>query len=151
MGIFEKALQKAAKDSGDAREHEHYDDNGNLIDLTEYPDEETGELPPAEMADSRQGEATDEQPPLAEMADSLKSEGPGHEVKLDLSGLIESGLVDPRSNQVNHTTEEFRRIKRPLLMHVTGKGASVVPNANMIMVTGHWPGRGRHSLPSTWP
>ena len=114
----------------------------NLLDLKEYPDEETGELPPAELADSSEGEETGERL-RAELAENPAAEGPGREIKLDLSGLIEAGLVDPRSKQVNHTTEEFRRIKRPLLMHVAGKGASVVPNANMIMVTSALPGEGK--------
>lgn len=125
MGIFEKAFEKAAKGFGDTRDDELYDATDDLLDLTEHSGEETVELPPAETADS------------------LRVEGPGREVKLDLNGLIESGLVDPRSKQVNHTTEEFRRIKRPLLMHVMGKGATVVANANMIMVTSALAGEGK--------
>lgn len=59
----------------------------------------------------------------------------GKVVNLDLSGLREAGLVDPRSAKTNRLAEEFRQIKHPLIMHVNGKGATVVPNANMIMVT----------------
>jgi len=59
----------------------------------------------------------------------------GKAVTLDLSGLQEAGLVDPRSARKSRLTEEFRRIKHPLIMHANGKGASVVANANMIMVT----------------
>ena len=69
--------------------------------------------------------------------------GSGKQVTLDLSRLREAGLVDPGSNKSNRTTEEFRRIKRPLLMHVRGEGATVVDNANMIMVTSALPGEGK--------
>jgi len=40
-------------------------------------------------------------------------------------------------------TEEFRRIKRPLLHNVSGKGATVVENSNMIMITSALPGEGK--------
>jgi exopolysaccharide/PEP-CTERM locus tyrosine autokinase len=59
----------------------------------------------------------------------------GKEVVLDLSGLKEAGLVNPKSGKADRLTEEFRRIKHPLITHIKGKGASIVPNANMIMVT----------------
>jgi len=67
----------------------------------------------------------------------------GRQVALDLSGLKEAGLVDPRSGKTNRLTEEFRRIKHPLIMHANGKGASVVANANMIMVTSSLAGEGK--------
>jgi exopolysaccharide/PEP-CTERM locus tyrosine autokinase len=67
--------------------------------------------------------------------DSSPPDMHGKAVTLDLSGLQEAGLVDPRSARKNRLTEEFRRIKHPLIMHANGKGASVVANANMIMVT----------------
>jgi exopolysaccharide/PEP-CTERM locus tyrosine autokinase len=57
--------------------------------------------------------------------------------------LRDAGLVDPRSDKTNRTTEEFRRIKRPLLMHARGEGATMVANANMIMVTSALPGEGK--------
>jgi receptor protein-tyrosine kinase len=62
---------------------------------------------------------------------------------LDLNRLRDAGLVDPKSNKTNRTTEEFRRIKRPLLMHIRGEGATVVDNANMIMVTSALAGEGK--------
>ena len=67
----------------------------------------------------------------------------GKLVELDLSGLRDAGLVDPLSKEVNRTTEEFRRIKRPLLVNVRGEGASVVPNANIIMVSSALAGEGK--------
>ena len=67
----------------------------------------------------------------------------GKEVALDLSGLREIGVVDPRSGKNNRITEEFRRIKHPLIMHADGKGASVVANANLIMVTSSLPSEGK--------
>jgi receptor protein-tyrosine kinase len=75
--------------------------------------------------------------------DGSPSGAHGKEVALDLSGLEESGFVDPRSARKNRLTEEFRRIKHPLIMHANGKGASVVANANMIMVTSSLAGEGK--------
>ena len=42
--------------------------------------------------------------------------------------------------------EEFRRIKRPLLANAFGKGASLIENGNLIMVTSALPGEGKSSI-----
>jgi exopolysaccharide/PEP-CTERM locus tyrosine autokinase len=75
--------------------------------------------------------------------DGSPSGAHGKAVALDLSRLEGSGFVDPRSVRKNRLTEEFRRIKHPLIMHANGKGASVVANANMIMVTSSLAGEGK--------
>ncbi len=121
MSIFDKAFEKLGNVPGD---------------LQGLPDE----------YDNRGGEARhegtfDAASPDREWAKSMPGNNGfppgahGREVALDLSRLKEAGLVDPRSGKTNRLTEEFRRIKRPLIMHANGKGASVVSNANMIMVT----------------
>lgn len=143
MSIFEKALEKAGKNPDKRPVDDLLDDRaGNLQEIPEYPEEgvESG-FAAADTEDS------------AAIAESFVqpepwNEGPLHTssgklVELDLSGLKDTGLVDPRSSQINRTTEEFRRIKRPLLMNVRGEGASVVPNANMVMVTSALAGEGK--------
>jgi protein-tyrosine kinase len=56
-------------------------------------------------------------------------------IKLDLNRLQAVGIVDAETGKSNPIAEEFRNIKRPLLMHALGQGATQVHNANLIMVT----------------
>jgi len=63
-------------------------------------------------------------------------------VQLDLTALSGSGFVTPNSPR-SVTTDQYRVIKRPLLENATGKGASLVANGNLIMVTSALPGEGK--------
>lgn len=136
MSIFEKAFEKT---SGQTTEDLLDDSVDELLDMPELPAlDEAAQAGPGDAGESpeRPGEpgARDRE---------LPGSGAGKMVNLDISGLKETGLVDPRSKEVNRTTEEFRRIKRPLLMNVRGEGASEVANANMIMVTSALAGEGK--------
>ena len=61
---------------------------------------------------------------------------------LPLSKLESMGLVSP-NNPRSQIAEEFRGIKRPLLMNIDGKGVEQVENANLIMVTSSVQGEGK--------
>ena len=52
------------------------------------------------------------------------------------------GIVTPDA-QRSQIAEEYRTIKRPLLMNIDGRGAAVVDNANLILVTSALPGEGK--------
>lgn len=68
----------------------------------------------------------------------------GADIEIDLEKLNARGILDPREDpRSNRIAEEFRRIKRPLLMHILGKGASQVERANLIMVTSSIAGEGK--------
>lgn len=63
-------------------------------------------------------------------------------VHIDLTALGASGFVTPNVRR-SATTEQYRVIKRPLLDNATGKGASLVANGNLIMVTSALAGEGK--------
>lgn len=63
-------------------------------------------------------------------------------VKIDLNALTRDGYVTPSAPR-SAIADQYRVIKRPLLANATGKGASVVPNGNRIMVTSAMPGEGK--------
>ena len=132
MSIFEKAFEKSGKATGEEQADQLFETPDGLMNIPSSLDDEgvdasLSEDPDTGLWDGSQPQAT----------------GSGKQVMLDLSRLRDAGLVDPKSNKTNRTTEEFRRIKRPLLMHVRGEGATVVDNANMIMVTSALPGEGK--------
>ena len=142
MSIFERAFEKAGKDSGKHQADELVD--GSADDLMDNPEHPEGCATDSEFAGAGDSAGVVERVVQPESWDkSLSSDGSGKLVKLDFSGLRDAGLVDPRSKKVNRITEEFRRIKRPLLMNVRGEGASIVPNANIIMVSSALAGEGK--------
>jgi receptor protein-tyrosine kinase len=132
MSIFEKAFEKAGKGTSEEQADPLFDSSDVLLNVPESLDEEGAKHGLAEDLDSELW-----------IENQSQAAGSGKQVSLDLSRLRDAGLVDPGSNKTNRTTEEFRRIKRPLLLHVRGEGATVVDNANMIMVTSALPGEGK--------
>ena len=63
-------------------------------------------------------------------------------VEIDLIALAAAGYLTPNSPRTT-ATDQFRVIKRPLLDNATGKGAAMVANGNLIMVTSSLPGEGK--------
>lgn len=61
---------------------------------------------------------------------------------LPLKEMTEKGIVTPQKPG-SHIADEFRAIKRPILMNIDQQGASIVQNANLIMVTSALPGEGK--------
>jgi protein-tyrosine kinase len=65
-----------------------------------------------------------------------------HSVTINLARLKATGFVTPDADRTE-IAEEFRLIKRPLLINATGQGGEAVPRGNMIMVTSALPGEGK--------
>lgn len=63
-------------------------------------------------------------------------------VEIDLEALALAGIVSPNAPR-SQIADQFRVIKRPLISNAMGKGASVVANGNLIMVTSALPGEGK--------
>lgn len=64
------------------------------------------------------------------------------EFELDLKKLSEIGYLTPDSNNKS-LSEEYRAIKRPVLMNAFGKGAAPVERGNLIAITSSLPGEGK--------
>jgi len=64
------------------------------------------------------------------------------ETTLDLEAISSSGLLVPNAAR-SQLADEFRVIKRPLIANAMGRGASPIPNGNLIMVTSALPGEGK--------
>lgn len=61
---------------------------------------------------------------------------------INLERLEEAGYLTPASTQ-GRIGEEYRLLKRPLLMNAFGKGAAPIEHGNLIMVTSALPGEGK--------
>ena len=64
------------------------------------------------------------------------------DLTVDLPRLAAMGMVTPDLPR-SHVAEEFRIVKRPLLINAQGGGAAAIENGNLIMVTSALPGEGK--------
>jgi len=63
-------------------------------------------------------------------------------VEFDLDALAAAGIVSPNAPR-SKIADQYRVIKRPLIANAMAKGASVVANGNLIMVTSAVAGEGK--------
>jgi receptor protein-tyrosine kinase len=64
------------------------------------------------------------------------------DVEIDLEALAERGMITPRGERTR-IAEEFRGIKRPLLIDAFATGDERIEHGNIIMVTSAIPGEGK--------
>ena len=107
---------------------------GNVVRHEEIP------APSAEQQSAKFSPAEDV---VIDVPRGVPASPPGSKsVHIDLTALAAAGFVTPNAPR-SATTDQFRVIKRPLLENATGKGASLVANGNLIMVTSSLPGEGK--------
>lgn len=82
--------------------------------------------------------------PAAPAREPARSAAPAttQSVTINLARLKSAGFVTPDAERTE-IAEEFRLIKRPLLVNATGQGGEAVPRGNMILVTSSLPGEGK--------
>ena len=67
---------------------------------------------------------------------------PSHKICVDTKSLEESGLI-PRGQDLSIISDQFRRIKRPVLQCAFEVGLPVGDNANVVMIASALPGAGK--------
>lgn len=72
----------------------------------------------------------------------LKPVSFSRKVDLDLDALAAAGIVSPNAPR-SQIADQYRVIKRPLISNAMGKGASIIENGNLIMVTSALAGEGK--------
>jgi exopolysaccharide/PEP-CTERM locus tyrosine autokinase len=83
--------------------------------------------------------------PFVAEAPSAKPAAPAiqsRRVEIDFDALTTAGIVSPLAPR-SQIADQYRVIKRPLIANAMGKGASIVVNGNLIMVTSALPGEGK--------
>lgn len=65
-----------------------------------------------------------------------------HQIEVDLKRLAAEGYITP-DDVGTVLSNTFRQLKRPILNNVMGKGATVLDNANLIMMTSALAGEGK--------
>lgn len=129
---IEPAEQHVSKDSVIETAQLHDDDRLERVDTDAVAEQvhASGEPDDDEFAES-----------ISEQANRGEKKRSG-KLKIDQDALKAYGLVTPDQDR-SLAAEEYRRIKRPLLMNAFGRGAALVENGNLIMVTSSRPGEGK--------
>ena len=81
-------------------------------------------------------------PPAAEFDPGATTGQMSRRVEFDLDALAAAGIVSPNAPR-SKIADQYRVIKRPLIANAMAKGASVVANGNLIMVTSAVAGEGK--------
>jgi protein-tyrosine kinase len=93
------------------------------------------DMPPPPTGTVPTPQRTEERPAPAPVVTSRR-------VELDLDKLTSAGIINPNSAR-SEIADQYRVIKRPLINNAMGKGASIIANGNLIMVTSSLPGEGK--------
>ncbi len=84
--------------------------------------------------------------PNPEQVSTVRTEGPAPPrapaLALDRSALRAAGLLPPEEEE-RQLTQQYRRIKRPLIANAFGRGTARVPNGHLIVVTSAMAGEGK--------
>jgi len=76
------------------------------------------------------------------IVENVKAASFSRKVELDLNALAVAGIVSPNAPR-SQIADQYRVIKRPLISNAMGKGASIIKNGNLIMVTSALAGEGK--------
>lgn len=130
--LIERAARRLAGDPSEAAEAGQVAVPAPVFEAppTAVPDPPPAPRPVAEPRAPAQG------------ADGAAESRHGRRVFIDLDRLYAEGLVTPRGERTR-TAEEFRMIKRPLLLKALAKDAGGVENGNLIMVSSAVPEEGK--------
>lgn len=116
MSIIEKALEKQTRTSGGASP------KPASVAIPEDLD-----FPPPPAPKSKKSEPSTPRSP---------------QIKIPVENLQAKGMLSPDASH-GQLAEEYRVIKRPLLMNAFGEGKNIIENANLILVTSSLPGEGK--------
>lgn len=98
------------------------------------------------QAGAEMPESIDVSPAVEAITPTLVSELPvnalSQYVAIDLEALARAGVVSPNAPR-SQIADQYRVIKRPLISNAMGKGASVIANGNLIMISSALPGEGK--------
>jgi exopolysaccharide/PEP-CTERM locus tyrosine autokinase len=96
--------------------------------------EKQGNSPGAQAEEEHKAEQTAASLPAPELGHQL--------VKVEVDKLLEQGMLSPDAAH-GQLAEEYRIIKRPLLINAFGESRNQIANANLILVTSSLPGEGK--------
>jgi receptor protein-tyrosine kinase len=141
MSSIEKAIERLAKNkSGRIKSKDEIDPVDALsrqtAAVTASPTSE--QVAPAAKAEEQQA-AKPTTPTPPEIKASVKK---GKKIRLDYESLSRVGYIVPHSGN-KQLSEEYRIIKRPVIMNALGKGAAPIEHGNLVSISSSLPSEGK--------
>jgi len=137
MSIIEKAVNKLEKKAAATVESGGEEGADDYVQVQPLDDVEIGTLEPLDQNEPEPVLAT------GPSAGSSTEEGiQARTIELPIARINSLGMVSPDLPR-SKIAEEFRVVKRPLLMNISGDSAAVVDNPNLILVTSALSGEGK--------
>jgi receptor protein-tyrosine kinase len=145
MSSIEKAIERLAKSKSDkTKANEAVDPTAGTTPQNKAVEKATPttevSTPVATGAEGqRPGESTT---PVSKEPVKKKSVSKGKKIQLDYESLSHVGYIVPHSGN-KQLSEEYRIIKRPIIMNALGKGAAPIEHGNLISVSSSLPAEGK--------
>jgi len=141
MSIIEKAIEKLGAEPKPLEQPSKDDASSELIQSPSVNTTSVFVEPNAEveLSSSSTPESVEQSVSASHSRTDMVS---GELLNLPLDDLKSKGMLTPDEPR-SRVAEEYRIIKRPLLMNIQAKGKASAPNANLIMVTSARPGEGK--------
>ncbi|NKB55942.1 MAG: AAA family ATPase [Alphaproteobacteria bacterium] len=141
LDLIQRLAEKQARDNGGSLAERAAQ---KLAVNTEVPPPASGPMPvaPSKEESFPKSAAVQDIPKTETESEDESPSKQNRYAALDLERLSQAGFVTPNSQQT-HTAEEFRAVKRPLLLGAFGTGKSKIERGNVILVTSSKPGEGK--------
>jgi receptor protein-tyrosine kinase len=137
MSSIEKAIERLAKSKSDKSKANEAVDSTTDATLREKT-VETASPPAEKTATGAKGQKPAEHTAPAHKEPIKK----GKKIQLDFESLSKVGYIVPHSGN-KQLSEEYRIIKRPLIMNALGKGAAPIEHGNLISISSSLPSEGK--------
>jgi receptor protein-tyrosine kinase len=140
MSSIEKAIERLAKNKTERHKSKHEVDP---VDAISRQNTAVTASPPAEQvgpaAKAEQQRAAKPTPPDSKASASGKK---AKKIRLDYESLSRVGYIVPHSGN-KQLSEEYRIIKRPVIMNALGKGAAPIEHGNLVSISSSLPSEGK--------
>ncbi|MES9970505.1 MAG: XrtA-associated tyrosine autokinase [Candidatus Thiodiazotropha sp.] len=140
MSSIEKAIERLAKTksdkskANDALNPAGTEARGKEVDSSKSAPQQT--TPAMQGAGARAAE------PTTTATKEPAKRGPAKKIKLDYETLSRVGYIVPHAGN-KQLSEEYRIIKRPIIMNALGKGAAPIQHGNLVSISSSLPSEGK--------
>jgi receptor protein-tyrosine kinase len=138
MSSIEKAIERLAKNkSGRVKSNNEVDPVDAISRQTAAA---TASLSPEQVAPAAKAEEQRAAKPTS--PDRKASAKKAKKIRLDYESLSRVGYIVPHSGN-KQLSEEYRIIKRPIIMNALGKGAAPIEHGNLVSISSSLPSEGK--------
>jgi receptor protein-tyrosine kinase len=140
MSSIEKAIERLAKTKSDkSKASDAMSPSGEAVRKKRADSTKTAQQQTAPAMQGAGGLSTD--PTIPTKKEPAKR-GPAKKIQLDYESLSRVGYIVPHAGN-KQLSEEYRIIKRPIIMNALGKGAAPIEHGNLVSISSSLPSEGK--------